>query len=340
MTPIERLKKAVTGKKLLQELGFQRITGGGNLRACCAIHGGDNPSAFVYTEHNGMYFCHTGCMEGGDFIDLVMRTQEVTFLEAVKWLSEIFNVHIDWENETIEENYFRDEARAFIEQMMKKKKVTELPAFKLPQDMKLSKITSFRDYSQETIDWWKFRFCEEGELKDRIMIPFEDVDGRLVGVTGRATLPEQKEKFLHRPRNLHTGFFLTGLGRNKKAGHIERAGGAVKIVEGVFDGARWYEAGFKSVCAPIGVFFTDEHVLQLYRAGVTRIELGFDNDKAGRNGMRKAYERAKGKFEVFFLVYPEGKDADDCTPEELAEVDANKMLPHEWFNKFGKEVEK
>lgn len=338
-TPIERIRDAVDSRKLLGELGASRITGSGNIRSTCPIHLGDNPSAFVFSESNKMWYCHTGCQSGGDCFDLVMQVDECSFMEAVHKLAKMFKVNVDWDNETIEENYFRGEAQAFIEQMMKRNKVTDLPAFKLPP-MKLSKITSFRGYTQETIDWWKFRFCDEGELQDRIMIPFEDVDGRLVGITGRATLPNQVEKFLHRPRNLHTGFFLTGLGRNLKAGHVERAGYSVKIVEGVFDCARWTDAGFPSVCAPIGVFFTDEHMIQLYKAGVLRLELGFDGDLAGRNGMRKAYEKAKGKFEVFFLDYPKGKDADDCTIEELQEVHANKLLPHEWFAKYGKDLEK
>lgn len=333
---VEKLKKAVNARKLLEHYGFQRISGRGNVRACCALHAGDNPTAFVLDENKLVYYCHTNC-GGGDFIDIVMQLEECSFKEAVVQLAELFHVVIDWENDIIEENLFRDEAKQFIEQMMRKANKKELPAFKLPP-MKLSRITSFRGYSQETIDWWKFRYCDEGELQDRVFIPFEDVDNRLVGITGRATLPSQPEKFLHRPRHLQTGFFLTGLGRNLKAGHVERAGYSVKIVEGVFDCARWTDSGFPSVCAPIGVFFTDEHIDQLFKAGVVRIELGFDNDKAGIMGMYKAYLKAKGKFEVFFLEYPAGKDADDCTKEELIQVDADKLLPFEWLEKHTKNL--
>lgn len=337
-TPVERIRDAVKGKELLEHYGAQRMTGRGSIRCTCPIHQGDNPSAFVWTESNKLWYCFTGCMEGGDAFDLVMRMDNVSFIQSAKFLAEMFKVTVDWENETVEENAFRDEAKAFIEAMMKKSERKELPAYKIPSDTKLTKITSFRGYSQETIDWWKFRFCTEGELKDRIMIPFEDVNGRLVGVTGRATLPEQPEKFLHRPRNLHTGFFLTGLGRNLKAGHVERAGYSVKIVEGVFDCARWTEADFPSVCAPIGVFFTEEHVHQLFQAGVIRVEIGFDADKAGITGMYKAYQKLKGKFEVYFMEYPDGKDADDCTPEELKEVHANMLAPHEWLAKYEKQL--
>ena len=335
--PVERIREAVDVKKLLGFYNAQHVRGSGNIRCCCPIHGGDNPSAFVFSETEKLWYCFTGCLEGGDVFDFVMKIEECSFLEAVQKLADMFNVNVDWENETIEENVFRDQAREFIERMMKKKNVHTLPPYKI-KDMKFAKIKEYRGYSPETIEHWKLRYCTEGELKDRIVIPFEDVDRRLVGITGRATKAEQVEKFLHRPRNLHTGYFLTGLGRNLK--YVQEAGGAVKIVEGVFDACRWFEAGFKNVCAPIGIFFTEEHILQLYKAGVTIIEFGFDNDKAGRNGMRKAIKRAKGKFDIYILEYEEGKDADDHTTEELIEVDKNKLTVWEWYEKYGEEIEK
>lgn len=334
---VERIRDAVDVRKLLGFYNAQHVHGSGNIRSCCPLHLGDNKTAFVFSESEKVYYCHTGACGGGDVFDFVMEMEECSFRESAVKLAELFGVSVDWETEEIEENLFRDQAKAFIERIMKKKKVHTLPPYKVPP-MKMARVKAYRGYSPETIEWWKLRLCTEGELKDRIIIPFEDVDRRLVGITGRATKADQKEKFLHRPRNLHTGYFLTGLGRNRK--FVEEAGGAVKIVEGVFDACRWFEAGHKNVCAPIGVFFTDEHVLQLFKAGVTIIEIGFDNDKAGRNGFRKAYQKAVNKFEVYFLEYPDGKDADDCTPEELQKVHDNRMTWFEFVDKYGKDLEK
>jgi DNA primase len=336
LKPVERIRNAVDVRKLLDEYGAQRVKGSGNIRSCCPIHGGDNASAFVFSESEKLWYCHTGCVRGGDVFDFVMELEECTFIESAKKLASMFNVTVDWVNETVEEDLFRDQAREFIERMMKKKKVHELPTFK-PSGLKFAKIKSYRGYSPETIEWWKLRMCVEGELKDRIVIPLEDVDKRLVGITGRATLEEQEFKFMHRPRNLHTGYFLTGLGRNIE--FVREAGNKAIIVEGLFDTAKLWDIGHKNVCCPIGVFFTDEHILQLYKAGVTDIVLAFDNDKAGRNGMRKAYKLARGKFGITFLDYPEGKDADDLEPEELDAVVKNYLMPHEWLSKYGEELE-
>lgn len=338
MSIVKKLTDNMDVRAVLEELNFQHIkSAGSQLRACCAIHEGDNPTAFVINKRTGMFFCHTGDCGGGDIFDVIMQVNEVGFAQAVRWLADLQGVTVDWEKEEIDENYFRDEAKKFIEQMMKKANKKELPEYQ-PKGMTFEPIESYRGYSPETIEHWGMKLCTSGDLVDRVTLTIEDVDNRLVGMTGRATLEEQAHKFYHRPRNLNTGWILTGLGRNLE--YVREANNTVKIVEGIFDSARWWDNGYKNVCCPIGLFFTDEHIEQLYKAGVTTLELGFDNDKAGRNGIRKAIKKATHKFEIYVLDYPEGKDADDCTPEELAQVDSNKLTVWEWYDKFGKEIEK
>ena len=326
-------------RAVLEELNFSGIKSvGSEIKACCAIHGGDNDTAFSINKHTGIYYCHTGCMNGGDIFDVIMGVEEIGFKDAVKWLANLQGItDIDWSTEEIDENYFRDEAKKFIELMMKKANKKELPSWE-PKGMTFEPVKEYRGYSPETIAHWGLQRCTLGDLEDRIVMTIEDVDNRLVGMTGRATLDSQAHKYYHRPRSLNTGWVLTGLGRNLE--YVREANNAVKIVEGIPDSARWWDNGYKNVCCPIGLFFTDEHIEQLFKAGVTTLEIGFDNDPAGRNGIRKAIKKAQWKFEVYVLDYPEGRDADECTPEELTQVDANKMTPWEWYDKYGKEIEK
>ncbi|RAT01398.1 hypothetical protein A6E27_22975 [Bacillus cereus] len=339
MSIVEKITKSMDVRAVLEELNFNSIkSAGSELKACCAIHQGDNPTAFSINKHTGIWYCHTGCMTGGDIFDVIMQVEEIGFKQAVIWLANLQGItNIDWNTEEIDENYFRDEAKRFIELMMKKVNKKELSSWE-PRGMTFDPISEYRGYSKETIEHFGFQLCTGGDLEDRIYIPMEDVDGRQVGATGRATKDTQESKFFHRPRSLNTGYFLTGLGRNLE--YVREAGNTVKICEGAFDMARWFDSGFPNVCAPIGLFFTDEHIEQLFKAGVTTIELGFDGDKAGRNGIRKAIKKAQWKFEIYVLDYPDGKDADDCTAEELAQVDANKLTIYEWYDKYGKEIEK
>ncbi|PEL23418.1 hypothetical protein COL55_13410 [Bacillus toyonensis] len=339
MSIVKKLTDKMDVRAILEELNFSSIkSAGSEIKACCEIHGGDNHTAFTINKHTGVWYCHTGCQSGGDIFDVIMGVNEVGFKQAVIWLANLQGItDIDWDREEIDENYFRDEAKKFIEQMMKRANKKELPSWE-PKGMTFEPVTEYRGYSLETITHWGLQRCLSGDLVDRVVLPIEDVDNRLVGMTGRATLDSQSAKYYHRPRSLNTGWILTGLGRNLE--HVREANNTVIICEGIMDCARWYDVGVKYTCCPIGVFFTEEHVEQLFKAGVTTVYFAFDSDKAGRNGVRKAIQRATHKFEIYVLDYPEGKDADESSPTELAQVLANKMTPWEFYDKWGKDLEK
>lgn len=332
---IERIRDAVDVRKLMGHYGANP-RGHGNVRSACPVHGGSNPTAFVFSESNKMWYCHTDCMEGGDAFDFVMRMEECSFMEAVKIIAEMFNVSVNWDTEEIDENYFRDEARAFIESMRKRQQVTpELPLYKF--EGKLARVNAYRGFSPEAIEHWKLRACTEGELHDRVVMPIEDINKRLVGVTGRKIKAELQAKWLHRPRNLHTGWVLTGLGRNLE--EVQKKNEVI-VVEGIFDCVRMWDAGMKNVCTPIGTFFTDEHEKEALKTGVTEFVCGLDNDKAGRNGTRKIIERLQYKFDLTILNLPEGKDPCDCTHEELSLAYQTRLTPREWYSRYGKDKEK
>lgn len=333
---IERIRDKVNIRDLLGHYGASQVRGSGNIRSTCPIHGGDNPTALVFTESNKMWYCHTGCQEGGDVFDFVMRMDGVEFRESVEILADMFGVTVDWENEEIDENLFRDEARAFIESMRKRsKKTPELPLFKFKE--KLVPVKSYRGFSPEALKHWSIRACKTGELKDRVVMPIEDINKRLVGVTGRKIKADLPAKWMHRPRNLHTGWVLTGLGRNLDE---VRERNEVIVVEGIFDCVRLWDSGHPNVCTPIGTFFTDEHERELYKTGVTQFVCGLDNDKGGRNGTRKIIERLKFKFDLTILNLPEGKDPCDCSKEEIEEAYRTRLTWREWSQKYGMDKEK
>ncbi len=58
---------------------------GKNFSALCPLHPDKFPSFFLYPYTNSFY-CF-GCNEGGDVIDLVMKVKEVSFKEAVNYLT-------------------------------------------------------------------------------------------------------------------------------------------------------------------------------------------------------------------------------------------------------------
>lgn len=73
-TPMERL---------LAELGFRIDTR--SRRAACILHGGDNRTAFSWTD-GGLWYCHA-CGKGGDKLHLVMAARGCDFKGALKFLA-------------------------------------------------------------------------------------------------------------------------------------------------------------------------------------------------------------------------------------------------------------
>lgn len=51
----------------------------------CPLHDDKTASLKLY-QHNNTYYCF-GCNAGGDTIDFLMRKNGVTFIQAVKWLT-------------------------------------------------------------------------------------------------------------------------------------------------------------------------------------------------------------------------------------------------------------
>lgn len=84
------LKSTVDWPFLLNSLGFQQINVRSR-RCCCLIHGGDNATAFSW---NDSYFYCFSCLKSGDAIQLIQIIKGYDFVEAVKYLADLFGFRI------------------------------------------------------------------------------------------------------------------------------------------------------------------------------------------------------------------------------------------------------
>src|ERR1700749_4207158 len=82
------------------------------------------------------------------------------------------------------------------------------------------------------------------------------------------------------------------------------------LVEGYFDFAQVYQAGFKAVVASCGTALTPQQAQQLRRF-TGKVVLSFDPDAAGQGATAKSCEMlvAEG-FEVNVAILPPGEDPD------------------------------
>ena len=141
------------------------------------------------------------------------------------------------------------------------------------------------------------------------MIPICRDTGSVIAFGGRAVNSDQQPKYLNSPETpiYSKGRTLYGLNLSKNA--IRQRNFAI-LVEGYFDFAQVYQAGFEGVVASCGTALTPQQAQQLRRF-TTKVVLSFDPDAAGQGAAAKSCEMlvAEG-FAVNVASLPAGDDPD------------------------------
>jgi DNA primase len=161
-------------------------------------------------------------------------------------------------------------------------------------------------------------------FRNRLMFAVIDVQGRVVGFSGR-TLPvpqggdaaacKEASKYVNTPEShVYTkGQQLFGLYQAKAS--IRRSDEGV-LVEGNFDVVSLHARGIDNVVAPLGTAFTTEQAALLKRFG-THVTLAFDGDTAGVKATSAAREAcASAALSARVASLPAGKDPDVVVREQ------------------------
>ncbi len=150
-------------------------------------------------------------------------------------------------------------------------------------------------------------------FRDRVMFPITDARGRVIAFGGRALEKEVPAKYLNSPETplFHKGDNLYNLATARKAAHD---GSPLIVVEGYVDVIAMVTAGFGGAVAPLGTALTENQLALLWKMADEPI-LCFDGDRAGQKAAFRAADLAlpallPGKS-LRFALLPEGQDPDD-----------------------------
>ncbi|MGP1372513.1 MAG: DNA primase [Almyronema sp.] len=152
-------------------------------------------------------------------------------------------------------------------------------------------------------------------FRDRLMIPIQDAQGRVIGFGGRA-LGDEQPKYLNSPETelFDKGKTLYGLSQAKAA--IAKADCAI-VVEGYFDVITLHAAGIANAVASLGTALNAAQVRLLLRYTESKqVVLNFDADAAGVKAAERAIGEAadmahQGDLQLRVLTMPTGKDPDE-----------------------------
>ena len=302
--------------------------------------GVDKTPSFMVSPEKGIWHDFSA-NKGGDICTFIMEVEGISFKEAFEKLATQAGVELKRYNRDDKKNAEkRRRYKAAVELackyyqfcLSKNKSVCEYVFYKRNLDRKtvvefrIGYAPSGKDQLIKFLTGKGFKLSELREtgllnqygrdlFRGRMMIPFFDNTGDIIGFTGRI-LGEGEPKYLNTPETIlfNKGRFIFGLTQAKEA--IRRSGYVV-IVEGNMDVISSHQAGVKEAVATSGTAMTENHLKILSRL-TDDIRLAYDGDEAGVKAAERAISLAND-LGISLKVVSDYHGAKD--PDELIKKD-------------------
>ncbi len=350
---IERIKDRADIVDVVSEfVSLKKV--GANYRGLCPFHDDHSPSFYVSPSRRT---CHCFvCGEGGDSVGFIMKHEQLTYPDALKWLANRYHIEIEETQLTDEQrkadsereamfivnewaaNHYHDilrndiDGRAIGMQYFRQRGIREdiIEKFKLGFCLASGSDTADsakkKGYKDEYLI--KTGLCyqkDNGGLRDRfagrVMFPWIGVSGKVVAFGGRVLDSRTKgvnQKYVNSPDSdiYHKDHELYGIFQAKKAIAKEHC---VYMVEGYTDVISMHQCGIENVVANSGTALSPHQVHILHRF-TPNIVLLYDGDKAGiKAALRSTDILLEHGMNVKILLLPDGDDPDSFAKKHNAE---------------------
>jgi len=336
--------KAISKKfdhEILECLGLDNINPKG-CQCACPIHGGDNATAFSYDSDRKIWSCFTKhCHKkyGNDMIGLIRSVLDCTFAQAVSWINE--NIGIN-EEINLEDIYNSSSVDDYLS--AKGRKNESIDESKLDNLKKDFSSIQDRGFSEELISEFEAGLClSELIIHQRIMLPIRNIEGSLIGFTGRSIhsknevtggyypstfKPKQNtahffSKWRNYPKKLNKSIELYNIHKAKP--YIKETNSCF-VVEGPFDLWRMWSFGFKNCVASLGTGLTEVQAKTIADQGCMDLYVMYDSDDAGARASENIKSRFSNNFNVYIINMPRGKDPADLTKDELYSIVPERLI--------------
>jgi DNA primase len=312
---------------------------GGRFLGRCPFHEERTPS-FSVNATDKLYYCF-GCGAKGDLITFVRETEQLDFAGAIEWLGDRFNVQIEYEETSPQQDARRrrrerllellDAAASFYERYLWDSQAGSLArdylaGRGLAEDVcreyrlglalggaTLTRKALERGFTREELGAAGLVNRRGNDyFSGRLLFPLTDARGRVLGFQARKLREDDplRAKYVNSPEGelFRKGDLLYGLDRARAA--IAKQERAV-VVEGNTDVLALRQAGIESVVASMGTALTERQLKELGRL-TTRIWLCFDGDAAGEAATLRGMELAAAQgLDVRVVALPAGLDPAD-----------------------------
>lgn len=333
--------------------------GSRSFKAICPFHAEKTPSLHISQEKQ-IWHCF-GCGKGGDVISFVMEMQGVDFREALEQLARKAGITLTQQAPNPEDGArktifdLNDQAATFYEKILHEHELgAEGRAYLEKRGIDIELAKKFRlGFAPKAWDVLIRSFEKKGVGKDRLlqsglakrgtkgdvidlfrerfMIPIRDIQGRVLGFTGRAIQADQfGPKYLNTSETVafKKRAVLHGLYEGRTAIRLENK---IIVTEGNIDIISSHKAGVEYIVASSGTALTEEHISAIKRL-TENILFCFDADAAGFRAAQKGIRLAQDaslRVQVIRIPRDLGKDPDEVvrkSPEAWRKV-VNEPIP-------------
>ena len=333
---------------------------GANWVGLCPFHNDRNPSFYV-SRAKGFCKCFS-CGEGGSPVNFIMKHENISYVEALRYLAKKYNIEIEERELTDEEraqitekesmyvinefamNFFEDSLyntqegidvglsyfreRGFSDEIIKNFRLGYSPNVKSA----LHDAAVKAGYNEEILQKVGLCSCDEhgnwfDKFRGRVIFPIFNTSGKVVAFGGR-TLHNHHAKYLNSPESPVFQKRKTIYGISQAKRDINKLDKCY-IVEGYADVISMHQAGFRNVVAPLGTALTPEqiHIIQLLTKNATEL---FDGDEADIRAAMKAVDLLlKQDMNIKVLVLPEKEDPDSFAQSHSATEITNYIAQNE-----------
>lgn len=282
---------------------------GKNYFGVCPFHEDHSPSMSVSAEKQ-IYKCFS-CGAAGNVFTFVKDYENVSFLEAVKIVADkcglVFQGSVnstpkiqhnkkEYEIMDLALKYYQNnlntpsgiEAKDYLKKRGLDEKVIKTFDLGLAlnsKDNSLNKLFASKNIEVDTL--YNLGLINRNGsyindvFQDRVMFPIHDIDGNVVGFTGRIYKNSDQAKYINSKESVifKKGNILFNYHRAKQ--EIKRKKEII-IVEGNMDAIRLHSNGIQNVVALMGTSLTNDQV-NIIKSLRAKVILMLDNDEAGES---------------------------------------------------------
>jgi DNA primase len=344
---IERILEAAPIETVIGEyVNLKRR--GANYVACCPFHNEKTPS-FTVSPSKGIFKCF-GCGKAGNVVRFIMEHEQLSYVEALKFLGNKFNIPIQDKEETPgeTETRLRRDSMMVVNAYAQEFYSHYLWEYPAGRDVGLSYLQE-RGLTETVIRQFQLGFAPPGKnvftraaldsgykqdlltatgltvhypaqdnkpevlhdrFQDRIMFPIHSLSGRIIGFGGR-TLRNDKQ----------TAKYLNSpeseiYNKSRSLYGIYFAKQHITklqkcyLVEGYTDVISLFQAGIRNVVASSGTSLTGEQI-RLIKRFTQYVTVLYDGDDAGiKASLRGIDMLLEEGLQVKVVRFPEGEDPD------------------------------